>query len=61
MDRLFIKGLITTILGVLVLVFCGVLLYQGKQTPESLSGWFAFALILIRANDSILGIKNKEE
>lgn len=61
MDRLFVKGLITTILGVAVLVFCAVMLYQEKQSAESLSGWFAFALTLLRANDSILGIKNKEE
>jgi hypothetical protein len=53
-DRLFNKGLVTTLLGVCVLVFCGVLIYQGKQTASDLSGWFAFSLTLLRAKDSLL-------
>ena len=55
-DRLLYKGLVTTILGLGVLVFCGVLLYQGKQTAGDLSGWFIFGLTLLRAKDSILGL-----
>lgn len=54
MNRLIKEGFLTTILGVLILTFCGVLLYQEKQTAGDLSGWFAFALTLLRAKDSIL-------
>jgi hypothetical protein len=59
-DRLFNKGLVTTLLGVCVLVFCGVLIYQGKQTASDLSGWFAFSLTLLRAKDSLLFGEPKE-
>lgn len=55
-DRLINKGLVTSILGILVLSFCGVLIYQGKQTASDLSGWFMFGLTLLRAKDSILGL-----
>lgn len=55
-DRLLNKGLITTILGLGILVFCGILLYQEKQTASDLSGWFMFGLTLLRAKDSILGL-----
>ena len=53
-ERLLTKGLVTSLLGVCILVFCGVLIYQGKQTASDLSGWFAFSLTLLRAKDSLL-------
>lgn len=53
-DRLFNKGLITSLLGVGILIFSGVLIYQGKQTASDLSGWMSTALILLRAKDSLL-------
>ena len=56
-SRLFTKGLLTTILGVGVIGFCGIMLYQGKSTPSEMSGWFGFGLLLLRANDSLIGIK----
>lgn len=62
MNRLVKQGLITTILGLVVLVFCGILIYQEKQSAGDLSGWFAFSLMLLRAKDSLLlgDMKNKE-
>jgi hypothetical protein len=59
-ERLLTKGLATTLLGVGVLVFCGILLYQEKQTAGDLSGWFAFGLMLLRAKDSLLFGEPKE-
>mgnify|MGYP003443295380 CR=1 FL=1 len=59
-DRLINKGLVTTILGVIVLVFCGVLIYQGKQTAGDLSGWMTLSMILLRAKDSLLFGEPKE-
>ncbi len=53
-DRLINKGLVTTILGAVVLVFCGVLIYQEKQTAGDLSGWMTLAMVLLRAKDSLL-------
>ncbi len=59
-DRLLNKGLVTTILGVIVIAFCGVLIYQGKQTAGDLSGWMGLGLILLRAKDSLLFGEPKE-
>jgi hypothetical protein len=59
-DRLINKGLVTSILGICILVFCGILIYQGKQTASDLSGWFAFSLTLLRAKDSLLFGEPKE-
>jgi len=54
MNRLLNKGLVTSILGIIVLGFCGVLMYQGKQTASDLSGWVTLAMVLLRAKDSLL-------
>jgi hypothetical protein len=59
-ERLLTKGLLTSILGIIVLVFCGVLIYQGKSTPGDLSGWMALGLTLLRAKDSLLFGEPKE-
>lgn len=59
-ERLLNKGLVTTILGLGVLIFCGVLLYQEKQTADQLTGWFMFGLTLLRAKDSLLFGEPKE-
>jgi hypothetical protein len=53
-DRLINKGLVTTLLGVCILVFCGVLIYQEKSSPGDLSGWMTLAMVLLRAKDSLL-------
>jgi len=59
-ERLLNKGLITSILGAIVIAFSGVLIYQGKQTAGDLSGWMALGLMLLRAKDSILFGEPKE-
>lgn len=61
MKERLLNNLVTTILGLGIIVFCGVLIYQQKQTAGDLSGWFAFGLTLLRAKDSLLGIKNNDE
>jgi len=59
-DRLINKGLVTSLLGLGVLVFCGVLIYQEKQTASELSGWMVLAMVLLRAKDSLLFGEPKE-
>jgi hypothetical protein len=54
-NRLF-QNYITTILGVLILGFCGVILYQEKQTASELSGWLAVGLMFLRSKDSIISL-----
>ena len=55
MKRLF-KNYITTVLGCLILVLCGVLLYQQKQTAGELSGWLTVALLFLRSKDSLINL-----
>ena len=55
MNRL-VKNYVTTILGVLVLVYCGLMMYQEKQSASELSGWFAFGMMLLRSKDSIINL-----
>lgn len=59
-DRLLKKGLITSIMGCIVLIFCGILMYQQKQTAGDLSGWMTLAMVLLRAKDSLLFGEPKE-
>lgn len=57
MDRIIRSGFYTTILGMVTLIYCGVLIYQGKSTPSELGGWFLFATTMIRANDTLIGLE----
>lgn len=62
-ERLF-KNIFTTMLGVVILLVCLLLIYQGKQTAEQLSGWLAVGLLFLRSKDSLIGIPpphNNEE
>jgi hypothetical protein len=61
MKERLLNNLTTTLLGLGILVFCGVLMYQEKSTPSELSGWFGLGLMLLRAKDSILGIDKKDD
>jgi len=57
MNRLFGKGLITTIIGLMILLLSGILMYQQKATPESLSGWIAVGLLFLRSKDTLINIE----
>jgi len=60
-NRIFIQGLVTTVIGVMILIFCGLLMYEGKASPADLSGWLAAALLFLRSKDSLIGIKKNED
>jgi len=57
-QRLF-KNYITTILGCLILIFCGLVIYQEKQTAGELSGWLAVGLLFLRSKDSIINLPKR--
>jgi hypothetical protein len=52
-DRI-VSNYITTILGVLILVFCGVMIYMEKATTTDMSGWLATGLLFLRSKDSLI-------
>lgn len=61
MKTRLIANYVTTIVGLLILAFCLILMYQGKETAEELSGWLATGLLFLRSKDSLLGLSAKEE
>lgn len=56
-ERLLSKGIFTTVLGILCLVFCGLMMYTEKSTTVELAGFFGLGLALLRSKDSLIGIK----
>jgi hypothetical protein len=58
-SRLF-SNYVTTILGLLIIVFCGIMIYQEKSTVEDMAGWFATALLFLRSKDSLIALPPKE-
>jgi hypothetical protein len=54
-DRI-VSNYITTILGVLILVFCGVMIYMEKATTTDMSGWLATGLLFLRSKDSLIAL-----
>ena len=54
-NRLF-ENYVTTILGVLILIFCGVMLYTEKQTASEMAGWLTVGLLFLRSKDSLIAL-----
>lgn len=61
MKRLYKEGLITTLIGLGLLAFTGVIIYQGKSTAGEMSGWVTLALMFLRSKDSLIGLDKKED
>ena len=54
-DRLF-SNYVTTILGLLVLIFCGAMIFMEKATVEEMSGWMTTGLLFLRSKDSLIAL-----
>ncbi len=54
-DRI-VSNYVTTVLGVLILVFCGVMIYMEKATTADMSGWLATGLLFLRSKDSLIAL-----
>ena len=61
MNRLYKEGLVTTLIGLGLLAFTGVIIYQGKSTASEMSGWITVALMFLRSKDSLIGLADKKE
>ena len=53
------RNYVTTIIGVLILGFCGLMMYQSKQTTQELSGWMALGVMFLRSKDSLINLPKK--
>ena len=54
-NRLF-SNYVTTILGLLILVFCGTMIFMEKATVEDMSGWMTTGLLFLRSKDSLIAL-----
>lgn len=61
MKRLYKEGLVTTLIGLSILAFTGLIIYQGKSTASDMSGWITVALMFLRSKDSLIGLAKNEE
>ena len=56
-----IDNWVTTVLGIVILVFCMIMSAMEKSSVAELSGWFTSAMALIRSKGSIIpGLEAKE-
>ena len=60
MERLF-KNYVTTILAVLIVVYCGIMQGYFKSEWSELAGFWALALMLFRTKDSIINLPKEKE
>lgn len=60
MKRLTGEGIITTLIGLGILVFTGAMIWTGKSTPTELGGWLTTGLLFIRSKDSLIGLTEKK-
>jgi hypothetical protein len=51
---------VTTLLGLIILGFCGVMMYMEKATVEDMSGWLATGILFLRSKDSLISLPPKD-
>jgi len=54
-NRLF-SNYVTTILGLLIIIFCGTVIFMEKATIEDMSGWMTTGLLFLRSKDSLIAL-----
>ena len=59
-DRLFGRGLITTIIGLSIILFTGLMIWTQKATPEAMAGWIALGLVFLRSKDTLINLGKED-
>ena len=54
-NRIF-SNYVTTILGVLLIIFCAVMMFLEKANASELSGWLALGIMFLRSKDSLIAL-----
>ncbi len=54
-NRLF-ENWVTTLLGIVILIFCGLVIYTEKQTASDMAGWLTVGLMFLRSKDSLIAL-----
>jgi len=60
MKNRLLSNYVTTILGILILIFCAVVILMEKATSTEMSGWIALSLMFLRSKDSLIALAPKE-
>ena len=59
-NRLF-SNYVTTILGMLIIIFCGVMIYMEKASVQDMSGWLTTGLLFLRSKDSLIALPKEDK
>lgn len=54
--RMYKEGLVTTLIGLAILIFTAVITYQGKDDPLIIIPWLGISLLFLRSKDSLIGL-----
>ena len=60
MNRLLIEGIVTTLIGVLILIACFYMWLTGKATQNESYLMAGLGLLFLRSKDSLIGLSNKK-
>lgn len=52
-----IRNATTSLIGLALIIFSGILVYMDKASVTEVSGWVTLGLTLIRAKDTLVGVK----
>tara|TARA_R100000988_G_scaffold90879_1_gene54562 strand:- start:828 stop:1007 length:180 start_codon:yes stop_codon:yes gene_type:complete len=56
MKNRILSNYVTTILGVLIIIFCAVMMFLEKASSTELSGWLALGIMFLRSKDSLIAL-----
>ena len=59
-NRLF-SNYVTTILGMLIIIFCGVMIYMEKASVQDMAGWLTTGLLFLRSKDSLIALPKEDK
>ena len=54
-NRLF-SNYVTTSLGALIIIFCGIMIFMEKATVQDMAGWLSTGLLFLRSKDSLINL-----
>lgn len=60
MKRFYKEGFITTLIGILIIAFAGLMIYQGKSSAGEMGGWLTTGILFLRSKDSLIGLPKKD-
>tara|TARA_R110000765_G_scaffold414235_1_gene514615 strand:- start:283 stop:468 length:186 start_codon:yes stop_codon:yes gene_type:complete len=61
MKNRILENYVTSVLGISILIFCGVMIYTAKATTNDMAGWMATGLLFLRSKDSLIALPSKEK